>query len=165
MITVIIHCNNDIDPLADTLAMLVSGAVYGLVAQVIMWSENDSNVLKTIADDTGCKYLANSCFSEAVKHAKNKWILFLAPGTRLLDQWREIISRYIATEVKPASFKPVVHRRLFPFPSFFRQSSSEETGLLILKEQIIALNRMNNEKGLTLRQVKPVILPVQIITP
>ncbi|WP_297322855.1 hypothetical protein [uncultured Bartonella sp.] len=165
MITVIIHCKEDIAPLADTLAMLVSGAVHGLVSEVILWSEHNSIVLKTIADDTGCNYFANSCFVDAVKQAKNKWILFLGPGARLLDQWREIISRYIATEVKPVSFQSVMPRRVFSFATLFRQRSREDTGLLILKEQIIALNITNNEQRQKSRKLKPVILPVQIITP
>ena len=60
MVSVIIHANEDIDPLADTLAMLVSGSVFGLVSEVILWSENHSNVLQTVANDTGCRYLPNS---------------------------------------------------------------------------------------------------------
>lgn len=164
MISVIIHCNEDIDPLADSLAMLVSGAVFGLVSEVILWSEDHSNVLKTIADDTGCRYLPHSHLGAAITSAKGNWLLFLKPGSRLLDHWREILSRYIEIETKPASFKPIADRKFWPPSTFFHRRNFLDSGLLIMKDQLDK-KELNNDKDLVnLSAIRPVILPIQIIT-
>ena len=165
MVSVIIHANEDIDPLADTLAMLVSGSVFGLVSEVILWSENHSNVLQTIADDTGCHYLPKSTLGEAIMAAKSTWLLFLVPGTRLLDQWREILSRYVEKETNPAHFRSVDLSKMSLLPKFFRKSRLTECGLLVLKEKLI--DNANNEAALkkAINSLRPVVLPIQILLP
>ena len=164
MISVIIHCNEDIDPLADTLAMLVSGAVFGLINEVILWSDDHSNVLKTIADDTGCHYLPHSHLGAAIASAKSNWLLFLSPGSRLLDQWREILSRYVKIETKPASFRPVRDKKFWPPSAFFSRHHFADNGLLIRTQQINKTDLRNEKDLVNLRNIRPVILPIQIIT-
>ncbi len=165
MVSVIIHANEDIDPLADTLAMLVSGSVFGLVSEVILWSENHSNVLKTVADDTGCRYLSRSDLGTAITSAKSKWLLFLVPGARLLDQWREILSRYIEKETNPAHFRSINLSKPSLLPKFFRKSRSINDGLLVLKETLV--DNVNNEAALkkAINNLRPVVLPIQIFLP
>lgn len=164
MISVIIHCNEDITPLADTLAMLVGGSVFGVVNEVILWSDNHSNVLKTIADDTGCHYLPHSYLGAAIASAKSNWLLLLKPGSRLLDQWREILSRYVKIETKPASFRPVRDKRFWPPLTFFSKHNFVDNGLLIRKDQINKTDLKNDKDLAKLRNIRPVILPIQIIT-
>ena len=163
MVSVIIHANEDIDPLADTLAMLVSGSVFGLVSEVILWSENHSNVLQTVANDTGCRYLPKSTLGEAIMAAKSTWLLFLAPGARLLDQWREILSRYVEKETRPAQFRVIGTKKFTKLRQFLGFNRQLEGGLLITKNQISSI--YDNQKPLHkyLRKLNPVILPIQIL--
>lgn len=165
MVSVIIHANEDIDPLADTLAMLVSGSVFGLVGEVILWSENHSNVLQTVANDTGCRYLPKNTLGEAIMSAKSKWLLFLTPGARLLDQWREILSRYVEKETNPASFRSVDLSKTSLLPKFFKKTRLMECGLVVLKEKLI--DNVDNEAALkkAINSLRPVVLPIQIWLP
>ena len=163
MVSVIIHANEDIDPLADTLAMLVSGSVFGLVSEVILWSENHSNVLKTIADDTGCRYLSRSDLGTAIMAAKSTWLLFLVPGTRLLDQWREILSRYIEKETRPAQFRLIGTKKFTKLRRFLGINRQLEGGLLITKNQISSIYDNQTPLHKYLRRLNPVILPIQIL--
>ncbi|MBH9987948.1 hypothetical protein H3S84_06670 [Bartonella sp. W8098] len=165
MVSVIIHANEDIDPLADTLAMLVSVSVFGLVSEVILWSENHSNVLQTVANDTGCRYLPKSTLGEVIMSAKSKWLLFLTPGARLLDQWREILSRYVEKETNPASFRSVDLSKTSLLPKFFKKTRLMECGLVVLKEKLI--DNADNEAALkkAINSLRPVVLPIQIFVP
>ena len=68
MISVLIPCDNDIDPLTDTLAMLVGGVVFGIISEVVLWSDNENQLLKKIANDTGCRYVSKTNFQIGRAH-------------------------------------------------------------------------------------------------
>jgi len=124
-----------------------------------------SNVLQTVANDTGCRYFPKSTLGDAIMAAKSTWLLFLAPGARLLDQWREILSRYIEKETNPARFRSVDLSKTSLLTKFFRKPRLMECGFLVLKEKLI--ENANNESALkkAINSLRPVVLPIQIFLP
>ena len=166
MISVLIPCdNNDIDPLTDTLAMLVGGVVFGIISEVVLWSDNENQLLKKIADGTGCRYVDKTNFHNVLDSTKGKWVLVLKPGTRLLDQWREIIGRHIESNTQPAKFSILSANKLSFIKKLFTRYTHLDSGILALKEQLLKIAAQHHHLDASIKKLTPITLPVQILLP
>jgi hypothetical protein len=101
MISVIIPTMNSERSLVPTLAMLVPGAMSGLIREVALADGGSTDGTAAIADAAGCNVLASTAplgprLREAATSARAPWLMFLRPGIVLEADWQDEIARFIA---------------------------------------------------------------------
>jgi hypothetical protein len=150
MLTVIMECKDQEAAIAQTLASLVSGAVQGLVADVILVDQGSSDDTAALADAVGCRFVENTPLAEVISTARGQWILVLEPGARLMaSSWYDEIPDFIGLGVGPARFRPSHFYSMPIWKRIFRRTNPLELGLLISKADIFR----GAELGLTLREI------------
>jgi glycosyltransferase involved in cell wall biosynthesis len=141
MLTVIIETRNAEQSLPRTLAPLVSGAVDGLLREVIVQDWNSTDHTVRVAEQAGCTVVEGGSLSACIKRAKGDWLLLLEAGSRLGDGWIESVERHIASSQSPAKFS----RSRTGQPGFLQRIVKREAavadGLLISKRQALSLTR------------------------
>jgi hypothetical protein len=103
MLTVIIPTLNSERTLVPTLAMLVQGAMSGLVREVMLADGGSTDATLEIADNAGCTLASAAGASvtlggrlkAAAAAARAPWLLFLRPGTVLEMTWLDETARFI----------------------------------------------------------------------
>ncbi|NTJ41494.1 glycosyl transferase [Agrobacterium larrymoorei] len=139
MLTVIMQCRDQEPELAHTLSALVSGAVEGLISDVIILDHGSSDGSARVAEAAGCRFHDQWNAGEIITSARGEWILLMEPGSRPQTGWIDDILEYVALNKVPARFAPSRHYR----PSFLqrlkRRSHSLEFGLLLRKQEAVAL--------------------------
>ncbi len=139
MLTVIIETNNSEEALSRTLGPLVSGAVNGLLRDVIVHDTGSSDNTWKVAEQAGCAFVSNASLLDCIRRARGDWLLFLEPGSRLASNWIEAVERHVGLVQSPGKFT----RSRFGQPGFFTRVIRRETpladGLLITKRQATAL--------------------------
>lgn len=141
MLTVLIETKNDEDGLTRTLASLISGAVEGVVRDVIVCDRGSTDQTHRVAEHAGCNYIANGGVAAGIRQAKGEWLLILEPGARLLDGWIESVLAHTAKVTMPARFSRArASRAPFLSRAFSRPTALAE-GLVITKRQATALSR------------------------
>ncbi|GGA77084.1 glycosyl transferase family 2 [Brucella endophytica] len=159
MVSVIIETKNDEEALARTLAGLVSGAVEGLVRDVLVVDHGSSDHTRDVADAAGCVFLANKPFADAVRQARGDWLLLLEPGARLLEGWPEAVRDHIEVLPGPARFTRASINRPRFLARVFGRNDPLRDGLLISKRQATALLKpgcggRDLARGLAMRKLK-----------
>lgn len=164
MLTVIIETRNQEEELARTLGPLVSGAVEGLVRDVLVhdWASGDQTA--RVAEQAGCALVSGGSVAECIHRARGEWLLFLEPGARLSDGWTESAERHMGMVQSPGKFT----RSRAGQPGFLQRLVKRETaladGLLISKRQALALARNARTpeelaRGLAARRMGAEIIP------
>jgi|HubBroStandDraft_4_1064222.scaffolds.fasta_scaffold337240_1 glycosyltransferase involved in cell wall biosynthesis len=103
MLTVIIPTFNCERTLVPTLAMLVQGAMSGLVREVVVADGGSSDATIAIADNAGCTLAPpagaaaalGARLKTAAAAARTSWLLFLRPGTVLEVTWLDEVALFI----------------------------------------------------------------------
>jgi glycosyltransferase involved in cell wall biosynthesis len=100
MISVIIPTLNSERLLVPTLAMLVSGAMSGIVREVMVADGGSTDATLEVADTAGCAVLVSSAplggrLKAAAAAARSPWLMFLRAGTVLDATWLEETARFI----------------------------------------------------------------------
>jgi glycosyltransferase involved in cell wall biosynthesis len=100
MLSVIIPTLNSERMLVPTLAMLVPGAVSGVVREVTIVDGGSTDATLKIADAAGCAVAASSAplgcrLNRAAAAARAPWLMFLRAGTVLDVTWLEEAARFI----------------------------------------------------------------------
>lgn len=138
MLTVIIECRDQEPELAQTLATLVSGAIEGLVCDVVVLDHGSRDGTSRVADAAGCRYYTAWEIDEVLSSARGEWLLLVEPGARPQAGWIDEIGEYIALHTLPARFtasrgykRPLLQR-------IGRVFSPLEFGFLIPKAQAVA---------------------------
>jgi glycosyltransferase involved in cell wall biosynthesis len=101
MISVIIPTMNNERSLVPTLAMLVPGAMSGLVRDVTLADAGSTDDTAAIADAAGCNMLVSKSplgprLREAAASARGPWLMFLRSGTVLDTDWLDEIALFVA---------------------------------------------------------------------
>jgi hypothetical protein len=139
MLTVIIETNNSEEALARTLGPLVSGAVNGLLRDVIVHDTGSSDHTWKVAEQAGCVFVSKAPLVDSLRRARGDWFLFLEPGARLGSNWIEAVERHISMIQSPGRFT----RSRLGRPGFLTRLTKRESpladGLLISKRQAMAL--------------------------
>jgi hypothetical protein len=139
MLTVIIETNNSEEALARTLGPLVSGAVNGLLRDVIVSDKDSSDNTWKVAEQAGCAFFSNASLLDCIRRSRGDWLLLLEPGARLGSNWIEAVERHVALVQSPGKFT----RSRTGQPGFLTRLIKRETpladGLLITKRQATAL--------------------------
>jgi hypothetical protein len=141
MLTVIIECRDQETELAQTLSVLVAGAVEGLVSDVAVVDRAAHEGSARVADAAGCRYHAGAELREVLLAARGAWLLLIEPGARPQPGWIDEIAEHIALDGRPARFSPSRNYR----PSLIRRLMGRlpplENGLLIDRKRALAKMR------------------------
>ena len=138
MLTIIMECRDNEAELAQTLSVLVAGAVEGLVRDVIVLDHGSRDGSATVADAAGCRFLDTWDLADVLGSARGDWLLLLEPGARPLSGWVEAIADHVAAHPGPARFRGARKR---PFLQRLRQRLPLEEGYLVTKRQAAAAVR------------------------
>ena len=138
MLTVILECRDNEAELAQTLAALVSGAVEGIVRDVIVLDHGSRDGSAAVADATGCRFLTEWDIKDVLGSARDEWLLLLEPGARPMAGWVDAVVDHVAVNRNPARFLASrSHRRPF-LQRLLRRPAPLEQGYLVGKRQALA---------------------------
>ncbi|OJF90436.1 glycosyl transferase [Pararhizobium antarcticum] len=138
MLTIILETRDDEAELAQTLSALVSGAVEGLVSDVIILDHGSHDGSSRVADAAGCRFLTHWDMKDVVRSVRGEWLMLLQAGARPSGRWIDDVAEYIALNKAPGRFSPSrLHRKPF-FQRIGRRPAALEHGFLISKRQAVA---------------------------
>lgn len=165
MLSVIIETCNDEEGLARTLASLVSGAVHGLVRDVLVCDRGSEDGTRQVAEHAGCVWKTDG-IADAVKTAKGDWLLLLEPGARLSEEWTEAVAVHADRSATPARFARDRSSRIPFLARIISRPGPLAQGLLLSRRQALVLSRHADDadalaRGLALKTLKAAIIPAQ----
>ncbi len=163
MLSVIIETCNDEEALARTLASLVSGAVAGLVRDVVVCDLGSGDATRQVAEHAGCVWTTGG-IADAVKTAKGDWLLLLEPGARLLGDWTEAVAVHAARSGAAARFSRDRSSRAPFLARILSRPGPLAQGLLLPRKQAVVLARHADSaaalaRGLAMKTLRAAILP------
>lgn len=163
MISVMIEAAQDDEALAMTLAMLVPGAVEGVISDVTIIDRGMNEASRTVADAAGCRIVPSSDMHAALMGARSDWLMMIEPGARLLPGWIERLSSHLGYDGRPARFKRAHQARASVLERFRQQRSTLALGLVVKKSAIAT--RLEGAVGLrdVAKLVKPMTLDCAIV--
>lgn len=163
MLTVLMECRDQESELAQTLSVLVSGAVEGLVSDVIILDHGSQDGSSRVADAAGCRFHQDWDIAEIVGSARGEWLLLMEAGARPQARWIDEVLEYIALGRSPARFAPSrTYRKPF-LKRFMRSVPPLENGLLLPKGQAITLARSGMDLAAMARGLKALKLSSEIV--
>ncbi|MCK9553901.1 MAG: glycosyl transferase family 2 [Aquamicrobium sp.] len=163
MLSVIIETCNDEEALARTLASLVSGAVEGLVRDVVVCDLGSGDATRQVAEHAGCVWTTGG-IADAVTTAKGDWLLLLEPGARLLGDWTEAVAVHAARSGAAARFSRDRSSRAPFLARILSRPGPLAQGLLLPRRQAVVLARHADSaaalaRGLSMKTLRAAILP------
>lgn len=168
MLTVIMECKNQEAALAQTLSVLVTGAVQGLISDVILLDGSSTDGTAKVADSAGCRFHQEWELSDIIRSARGDWILFLQTGARPQSGWVDEIVEFASVAQMPARFSPSsVWRR--PFLERLRAKTDPlERGFLVSKRQATAIVRPSTTvdqipTGLAVKTLRTELVPAWVL--
>jgi glycosyltransferase involved in cell wall biosynthesis len=152
MLSVVIATHDSERTLVPTLAALVSGAVAGIVREVIIADAGSADATTQIADGAGCRVLVSreprgARLEAAADAARAPWLLFLPSGSVPDATWTDEVRRFIeeatlrgsgdsyaaAFRRASSSFRPTLIEALTLLASALGARPRASQGLLISK--------------------------------
>ncbi len=162
MLTVLIETLNDEDALARTLASLVSGAVEGVIREVVVCDRGSTDRTMLVADHAGCVWLEKADIAAGLPRARGEWLLIIEPGARLEGDWTQAVMRHATELTGPARFsRSKIGRPSFPSRLFSPRRPLAD-GLLVTKRQALAAADRDGVARLA-RRFGVLRLPAEII--
>lgn len=164
MLTVVIECQDQEPELAQTLSVLVAGAVEGLVCDVVVLDHGSRDGTSRVADAAGCRFHSQWDIKDVVQSARGEWLLLVEPGARPQAGWIEEIAEYVSLNNVPARFTASrAYRRPF-LERIGRSQPPLERGLLLSKRQALSVARTGMRlaefaKGQKTRQLSSELIP------
>jgi hypothetical protein len=140
MLTVLLECRDNEPELAHTLAVLVSGAVDGLVSDVIVLDNGSRDGSARVADAAGCRFVDKWDLQDVLGMARGEWVMLLEPGARPQAGWIEEVLEHASVSKAPARFSPSTRFRR-PFFKRWKRSGALELGFVMQKRQAAAMAR------------------------
>ena len=135
MLSVIIPTFNSERMLVPTLAMLISGAVTGVVREVTIVDGGSTDATLQVADAAGCEVAVSSAplgtrLSAAAAAARSPWLMFLRAGTVLDATWLEEAARFIEEVESSGAYRSA---------AVFRKSVSMRSAYPVMLEALALL--------------------------
>lgn len=163
MLTVLMECRDQEAELAQTLSVLVSAAVEGLVGDVVVLDHGSQDGSSRVADAAGCRFHQDWDLKDVLKAARGEWLLLLEPGARPQAGWIDEVMEFIALNRQPARFAPSrTYRRPF-LTRIVRALPPLELGLLLPKQQALSLATSGMGLDVLTKGQKPSKLGSEII--
>ncbi len=141
MLTVIMECRDQEPELAHTLSALVTGAVEGLVSDVVILDHGSRDGSSRVADAAGCRFHGQWDIEDVVRSARGRWLLLIEPGARPQTGWIDEIMEYVAVCSQPARFSPSRYHRPSLLSRLLRRAAPLENGYLLNKNDAVAVVR------------------------
>lgn len=168
MLTVLLECRDNEPELAYTLAVLVSGAVDGLVSDVIVLDHGSRDGSARVADAAGCRFLETWDLNETLRTARGDWILMLEPGARPQSGWIEDVLEHASLTKLPARFSPARRFRRSFFKRLTKRAGVLEFGLLMPKREAAALAKPGMDltalaRGAAARKLRSELIPAWVL--
>lgn len=149
MLSVLIETRNHEDALVRTLSSLVSGAVEGIVREVIVCDLGSADQTHRVAEHAGCHFVGEGGFAAGVRQAKAEWLLVLEPGARLTEGWMEPVIRHLGNGSKPARLARSRHAERPFWERLLPRRRPLGGGLVITRRQALSLAaRAGSAEGL-----------------
>ncbi len=161
MVTVLMECRDQEEPLARTLAALVPGAVEGLIREVLVLDRGSTDGSARVADAAGCSFLENTDLAAALARARSDWVFLVEPGARPLSGWIERFVDHMTASAGAARLSPASDRRS-PLLARIR-GRGLRCGLLIRKDEAVSALRKGDTLSLLGRRVRPRRLACEIV--
>jgi glycosyltransferase involved in cell wall biosynthesis len=139
MLSVVIETRNDEEGLARTLASLVGAAVEGVVRDVTVCDGGSTDQTRRVAEHAGCHFIEGGAFPKIISAARGEWLLLLEPGARPVEGWTETVLEHVASHQGPACLTESGQRRLAFLSRLFGARRALSSGLILRKEDAIAL--------------------------
>ena len=147
MLTVLMECRDQESELAQTLSVLVSGAVEGLVSDVAVLDHGSSDASSRVADAAGCRFYQDWSLSDVLGAARGEWVMLIEVGARPQIGWIDEVAEHIAMNKTPARFSPSRnHRRPF-YRRIGRPTPPLELGFIVQKHQAMTLSKAGAQLG------------------
>jgi len=137
MLTIIMECRDNEAELAQTLSVLVAGAVEGLVRDVIVLDHGSGDGSAAVADAAGCRFLTDWDMVDVLHSARGDWLLLLEPGARPLRGWVDAVAEHMAVDSKPARFLASRSHRPSFLKRLVRRAAPLEEGYLVRKSEAL----------------------------
>lgn len=166
MLTVLMECRDNEPELAHTLAVLVAGAVDGLVSDVIVLDHGSRDGSARVADAAGCRFVDKWELNEVLRMARGEWIMLLEPGARPEAGWIEEVLEHASLFKTPARFTPSRRFRR-PFFQRWKRSAALELGFLMPKHEAAALAKPGMDlsalaMGSSVRKLRSELIPAWV---
>ncbi len=168
MLTVVLECQDQEPELAQTLSVLVAGAVEGLVSDVVVLDhgsrDGTSEAVRFQNAGDGCRFHSQWDIKDILRSARGEWLLFVEPGARPQAGWIDEIAEYVALNKLPARFTASrAYRRPF-LQRVGRALPPLELAYLVPKKQAVASAKSGMRlaefpKGQKLRQLSSELIP------
>lgn len=163
MLTVIMECRNHEPALAQTLSALVTGAVKGLISDVIILDYASDDGSARVAEAAGCRFHQSWEISDIVQSIRGEWILLIEPGSRPQGGWIEDILEYMGLNERPAQFSPSRYYRKPLLKRLLRRVPPLEFGLLLRKQDAIQLAKSGLRLNEFSKSQKPLRLSAELV--
>ncbi|MCF6369788.1 glycosyltransferase family protein [Rhizobium halophilum] len=163
MLTVLMECHDQESELAQTLMVLVSAAVEGLVRDVVVLDNGSADASSRVADAAGCSFYADWKIGEVLQTVRGDWVLLLEAGARPQAGWVEEVAEYVAVNRQPARFSLLRHHRRPLLQRLISRASPLEHGLLLPKNKAQTLVQQGMDLNALSRAARAVTLRSGII--
>lgn len=169
MLTIIMETRDHEAELAQTLSVLVAGAVEGLVSDVIILDQGSKDGSMQVADAAGCRFCVDWNLGDILRSARGEWLMLLEPGARPLGRWVDELLEYVSLNKAPARFSPSrMHKRPL-FERLSKRVAPLEAGFLMRKRDAVALARADMRlsdiaKARTVRKLATELVPAWVAT-
>lgn len=137
MLTVMLECRNQESELAQTLSVLVSGAVEGLISDVVVLDRGSEDASARVADAAGCKFYTQWDLATVLRDARGEWLMLLEAGARPQIGWIDEIAEHIAMGNQAARFTPSRNYSRPILQRLFKRDAPLTHGLLMRKSDAV----------------------------
>jgi len=163
MLTVIMECRDQEPELAHTLSALVTGAVEGLVSDVVILDHGSRDGSSRVADAAGCRFYVQWDIDDVMRSVRGEWILLVEPGARPQTGWIEDILEYVSINKSPARFSPSRHYKRSFFSRIARRQPPLEYGYLMPKKHAMTIAKPGMNLSQLVHAQKPRRLTAELI--
>ena len=163
MVTVLMECRDQEEPLARSLAALVPGAVEGLVREVLVLDRGSKDGSCRVAEAAGCSVLRDTDLAAALARARSEWIFVLEPGAWPLNGWIGHFGDHMTASRQPASLSPAADHRPSLIARLLGARRGLRYGLLMRRDQAVAALRQGDTLPVLVRRVRSRKLACEIV--
>jgi hypothetical protein len=169
MLTVLMETRNNEAEIAHSLAALVTGAVEGLVRDVVLLDHGSQDGSSRVADAAGARFCQNWDMAALVGAARGDWLLLLEPGARPIGRWVDDVAEYMALGRAPARFSPSPIDERSLVSKILSRASPLEFGLLLPRPQAVSMARSGMAledfaRARPIRKMRCELIPARVTT-
>ncbi|TRL39299.1 glycosyl transferase [Rhizobium straminoryzae] len=141
MLSVLMECKDQETELAQTLSVLVAGAVEGLVSDVSVLDRGSQDASSRVADAAGCRFHVDWRLDDVLRATRGEWLLLIEPGARPQIGWIDEVAEHMAMNRQAARFSPSRNHRRSLVARLVTRPAPLEHGLVVQKAEALARTR------------------------